>query len=50
MFDAQLRRTDLTWGLRDLGVVVSVADQNRLALVEVIEMPANNLSVIFHRT
>jgi SAM-dependent methyltransferase len=49
MFDAQLRRTDLDWGVRDLEVVASVAEQNGFALDEVVEMPANNLSVVFRR-
>jgi hypothetical protein len=38
VFDAQLRRTDPDWGVRDLGVVESVADQNDLALEEVFEI------------
>jgi hypothetical protein len=50
VFDNQLKRTDPAWGVRDLEVVASVADQNGFALEEVIEMPANNLSVVFHRT
>jgi SAM-dependent methyltransferase len=49
MFDAQLRLTDLDWGVRDLEVVASVAEQNGFALDEVVEMPANNLSVVFRR-
>ena len=50
MFDAQLQRANLAWGVRDLEVVANVADKNGLALEEVIEMPANNLSVVFRRT
>ena len=49
VFDAQLRRTDPAWGVRDLEMVTSVAEQNGLALEEVNEMPANNLSVVFRR-
>ena len=49
MFDAQLRRTDPDWGVRDLEVVANVAEQNGLALDEVVEMPANNLSAVFRR-
>ena len=48
-FDAQLRWQNPDWGLRDLEAVVSVAEKNGLELVEVTEMPANNLSVVFRR-
>jgi hypothetical protein len=34
-------------GVRDLDAVVSVADENGLDLIEVTEMLANNLSVLF---
>lgn len=48
-FDAQLRESNKDWGIRDLETVVDAADQNGLALREVIEMPANNLCVVFRR-
>jgi SAM-dependent methyltransferase len=47
-FDAQLRASDPRWGLRNLSDVVQLALQHRFALSETIEMPANNLSLIFH--
>lgn len=47
-FDAQLRASDPRWGLRDLADVVALASQHGFALSETIEMPANNLSLIFH--
>jgi hypothetical protein len=50
VFDAQLRRTDPDRGVRDLEEVASAADQNGLALNDVLEMPANNLSVVFRQT
>ncbi len=49
-FDAQLRRSDPEWGVRDLEAVTDVAEQNGLVLEEVIEMPANNLSVVLRRS
>jgi hypothetical protein len=49
VFDAQLRRQNPEWGLRDLEAVVSVAEENGLDLIEVTEMPANNLSVVFRK-
>jgi hypothetical protein len=48
-FDADLKRRDPRWGLRELDAVVACADTNELALERVVEMPANNLSVIFRR-
>ena len=48
-FDAQLRRQNREWGLRDLEEVVKVAKENGLSPIEIAEMPANNLSVVFRR-
>jgi len=48
-FDASLRSRDPEWGVRDLEDVVAAAARRGLVLREVVEMPANNLSVIFER-
>lgn len=48
-FDADLRRRDPAWGIRDLGEVTDAAATHGLGLDEVIEMPANNLAVVFRR-
>ena len=48
-FDAQLRRQNPEWGLRDLDAVVRAAERVGLGAVETIEMPANNLSVVLRR-
>ncbi len=48
-FDASLRERDPAWGLRDLGVVRDLAARHGWDLVERIEMPANNLSLVFKR-
>lgn len=48
-FDADLRRRDPRWGVRDLGDVSALAATYGLALLETVSMPANNLSVLFHR-
>ena len=43
-------RCDPDWGVRDLDrEIVPLALQAGLSLVSVVEMPANNLSVIFRR-
>lgn len=48
-FDAGLRQQNASWGVRDLEQVVTVAEQAGLRLNAVLEMPSNNLSVIFER-
>lgn len=48
-FDAWLREKDPAFGVRDLEAVVARAEAEGFELREVIEMPANNLSVVFSR-
>jgi hypothetical protein len=48
-FDADLRQRDPSWGIRDLDDVAACADEAGLAAPEIVEMPANNLMVIFKR-
>jgi SAM-dependent methyltransferase len=48
-FDADLRARDPRWGVRDLETVVKHALENGFRLVERVEMPANNLCVVFER-
>jgi hypothetical protein len=49
-FDASLRARDPAWGVRDLEAVTEAAAAAGFAPESVIEMPANNLSVVFRRT
>lgn len=46
-FDKSLRMRDPDWGVRDLERVVEEAEACGMILNEKIEMPANNLSVIY---
>ncbi|SDL17151.1 Protein of unknown function [Modicisalibacter muralis] len=46
-FDADLRRRDARWGIRDLETVESLGQSHGLTLERVVEMPANNLSLVF---
>lgn len=46
-FDRSLKLQNPGWGLRDVGDVAACANGHRLALDRVVEMPANNLSIIF---
>lgn len=48
-FEEWLKGLSPEYGVRDLGDVESEASIHRLALEEVIEMPANNFSVIFRK-
>jgi cyclopropane fatty-acyl-phospholipid synthase-like methyltransferase len=48
-FDCSLRERNPLWGVRDLEAVIETAAAAKLRLQEIIEMPANNLSVIFSR-
>lgn len=48
-FDADLRARDRVWGLRDLDTVSEAADDAGFVREAIIEMPANNLSLIFRR-
>jgi hypothetical protein len=48
-FDAALRAENPAWGVRDLDDVARVAQEEGLDLAETIEMPANNLSVLFRK-
>lgn len=46
-FDVSLRASDIRWGIRDLEAVQALAKAHGFAPAEVVEMPANNLSLIF---
>ena len=48
-FDSDLRAQDPQWGLRDLEAVSEVAARAGFALAEIVEMPANNFSLVFER-
>ncbi|SDI59174.1 MULTISPECIES: DUF938 domain-containing protein [Bradyrhizobium] len=50
VFDTSLRERDAEWGVRDIGDIRSLADGVGLALVETVEMPANNLILAFARS
>ena len=48
-FDQSLRGRDARWGIRNLETVIAEAAARGLGLQEIIEMPANNLSVVFRK-
>jgi SAM-dependent methyltransferase len=49
-FDQDLKSRNPAWGLRALEDVAALAARHGFAAPTVVEMPANNLSVIFKRT
>lgn len=48
-FDQALRSQDPRWGLRDLEAVIDCAALHHMVLDQILEMPANNLSVILRK-
>ena len=48
-FDMSLRQQNPQWGVRDLDEVVAAASSQQLSLLKTVEMPANNLSLVFKR-
>ncbi len=49
-FDHRLRGENPSWGVRNLETVEEEANGRGLNLHRVVEMPANNLTVVFHRS
>lgn len=48
-FDANLRRDNPDWGVRDTADLRTLAERNGLRLAEISEMPANNAILAFER-
>ena len=48
-FDKSLRERDPEWGVRDVEAMAKLADGAGLSLVDIAEMPANNLTLVFSR-
>jgi SAM-dependent methyltransferase len=49
VFDASLREENAEWGVRDIEDVEKLAARVGLGLIEIVEMPANNLTLVFER-
>lgn len=49
VFDTSLQSQDSEWGVRDAGDVEQLANDAGLRLAETVEMPANNLILMFAR-
>lgn len=48
-FDADLRARNPAWGVRDVADVAALAEGRGLSLDRLVEMPANNLTLVFRR-
>ena len=48
-FDSDLKRRNPAWGVRDLESVIELARGQGFLPPEIVEMPANNLSLLFNR-
>ena len=48
-FDSSLRERNAEWGVRNIEALEKLAAGAGLALVEIAEMPANNLTLVFER-
>jgi hypothetical protein len=46
-FDAALKARNPSWGLRDIADLERVGESSGLSRHETIEMPANNMSLVF---
>jgi hypothetical protein len=50
VFDQSLRDQNAEWGVRDIDDLQILAASACLELVEIVEMPANNLTLVFERS
>src|SRR5262249_32844855 len=48
-FDAEMRRQNPAWGLRDIGEGTGGAESRGLTLDRVVDMPSNNIMAVFRR-
>jgi hypothetical protein len=49
VFDTRLREENAEWGVRDIADVEALAARNGFVLRETVEMPRNNLTLVFAR-
>ena len=50
VFDTSLRDRNPEWGVRDIADLERLAENAGLALIDIAEMPANNLTLVFERS
>ena len=50
VFDSSLRHNNAEWGVRDIDDVKTLAESAGLNIIEIVDMPANNLILVFERS
>jgi hypothetical protein len=50
VFDTSLRDNNAEWGVRDIADVKKLAESVGLSLIGTVEMPANNLVLVFEKS
>ncbi|XP_039760738.1 methyltransferase-like 26 [Pararge aegeria] len=48
-FHASLRSRNPLWGIRDINDLIKLGDENNLSLIDTVEMPANNMTLIWKK-
>lgn len=48
-FDASLRARNPAWGLRDIADLIKLAEKNNLSLMDTVEMPSNNKTLVWKK-
>ncbi|XP_011053377.1 PREDICTED: UPF0585 protein C16orf13 homolog A isoform X1 [Acromyrmex echinatior] len=48
-FNESLKLQDPSWGLRDVTVLKKLAEENNIRLIEIVDMPANNKTIIWKK-
>lgn len=48
-FDVSLKSRDPSWGVRDMEAVIDLAEKAGFGAPDIIPMPANNFSLVFHK-
>lgn len=48
-FDKSLKARDPLWGIRDINDLVKLGEENNLCLIDTIEMPANNKTLVWKK-
>ncbi|CAG4978601.1 unnamed protein product [Parnassius apollo] len=48
-FDISLKQRNPLWGIRDINDLVKLAERNSLSLIDIIEMPANNKTLVWKK-
>ncbi|XP_059050888.1 UPF0585 protein CG18661 [Achroia grisella] len=48
-FNASLKSRDPSWGIRDINDLIKLGEENSLCLIDTVEMPANNKTLVWKK-